>query len=81
VFVLGKPVPAGQPKAKPMRVLSFDDLKARGIVFSKTHLHRLMNAGKFPRAAKIGIKRLAWDEAEIDDWIKAQFLKRDRTAA
>lgn len=52
-----------------MKLLSYDDLRAKGILFSKTHIWRLMKDGKFPRAKKIGERRRAWSEPEVDDWI------------
>ena len=39
--------------------------------FSKTTIYRLMNINKFPRCVLIGIRAVAWDEQEIDDWMQA----------
>ncbi|MDJ1633209.1 helix-turn-helix transcriptional regulator [Rhizobium rhizogenes] len=64
-----------------MRVISIDDLKSKGIVFSKTHIYRLMKAGKFPRPAKLSPRQNVWSEEEIDSWIAGRFAERDGVAA
>jgi prophage regulatory protein len=63
-----------------MKLLSFADLKAKGIPHSKAHIHRLMKAGKFPRAIKVGENRNAWIEAEINAHIDAKIAERDAAA-
>lgn len=40
---------------------------------SKTHLYRLVQAGKFPKPHKLSERVSVWDEAEIDDWLTAKF--------
>jgi prophage regulatory protein len=40
---------------------------------SKTHLYRLVQAGKFPKPIKLSERVSAWDEAEIDSWLAAKF--------
>lgn len=60
-----------------MRLLSAEGLKAKGIDFSKTQLWRLTKAGKFPRPVSIGLKRRAWVENEIDQWIVQRIEERD----
>ena len=37
-----------------MQLVSFEELKAMGISFSTQHLNRLIKAGEFPRAIKLG---------------------------
>lgn len=41
--------------------------------FSNTQLYRLINADKFPRPRKISERLVAWDEAEVDQWLAAKF--------
>ncbi len=65
-----------------IRLIPYDQLKPeKGIGYSKTQLWRLMKAGKFPRAVKLGESRNAWVEAEIDAWIKERMAARDAEAA
>jgi len=59
------------------KVLSFKDLRERGISYSRVHIHRLVGAGKFPRPIKIGEKRTAWLERELDEWLDAKIAERD----
>jgi hypothetical protein len=43
------------------------DLKEKhGITFSRRHLRRLEDTGKFPRRIHIGPKAPAWIESEVD---------------
>ncbi len=58
-----------------MRLLSYDDLKARGINYSKVHLWRLEKAQKFPKRVPLSENRHGWVESEIDGWMA------DRVAA
>jgi len=61
-----------------MRLLDMKQLKTvKGVPFSKTSLHRLMNADEFPRPIKIGANRVAWLESEIDAWIAERSKARD----
>jgi prophage regulatory protein len=60
-----------------MRMLSNEDLKQRGIRFSRQHLHRLIKKGQFPRPVKIGSATNAWPEHEIDEWLLARVAARD----
>jgi prophage regulatory protein len=57
------------PKRRPPRFLSAEDLKERGIPFSRVQLWRLMKAGKFPRPVQISEQRNAWREEDIDHWM------------
>ena len=61
----------------PTKVLSFKDLRERGISYSRVHIHRLVGAGKFPRPIKIGENRTAWLERELDEWLDAKIAERD----
>ena len=65
-----------------MRVLSFSELRERkGIVWSRPHIHRLINKGKFPRPVKLGEGTAAWVEQEIDDWLAERAAERAISAA
>lgn len=61
-----------------MRLLPFTTLKEeKGIGYSRVHLARLVDAGKFPRPVAVGGNRIAWVEAEIDGWIEARMAERE----
>ena len=53
-----------------MRFLDYDDLRERGIKYSKPHLWRLWTSGKFPKPIKLSSSRNAWAEDVIDRWMK-----------
>lgn len=40
------------------------------ITLSYAQIDRLEQAGKFPVRIRIGINRVAWIEAEVEDWIQ-----------
>jgi prophage regulatory protein len=63
------------------RLLSRDDLRARGIMYSRVHLDRLMKEGKFPRCIALGENRKAWIESEIDQFIARKIVERDQNVA
>ncbi|HYI26318.1 MAG TPA: AlpA family phage regulatory protein [Bradyrhizobium sp.] len=48
------------------RLISYDQLKPKGIMYSKPHLWRLEKAGKFPKRVPVGPGRYAYVETEID---------------
>jgi prophage regulatory protein len=52
-----------------MTILRHDDLKAKGIQWSRTHIIRLEKAGKFPKRGRIGANSFGYVEAEIDEHI------------
>lgn len=39
---------------------------------AKTTIYRLMQQGLFPKNYSVGIRAVAWNEQEIDDWLQAQ---------
>jgi predicted DNA-binding transcriptional regulator AlpA len=52
-----------------VRFLSYDELKSeKGIRYSRRHLRDLCRDGKFPRPVKVSEARIAWIEAEVDEW-------------
>lgn len=67
---------------KIKRVLSFTDLKDRkGIGWSRTHVYRMVNAGKFPKPVKLAEGTAAWVENEVDRWLDERIAERDGKAA
>jgi len=63
-----------------MRLLFYKDLNARGIPYSRQWLDRLIKDGKFPRPVKVGSRRIAWVETEIDQHLMACVERRDGAA-
>lgn len=62
-------------------VVSAAGLKEMGVPFSKQHLWKMINEGKFPKPVKIGARRNAWVKAEVDAWIKARVEERPTPGA
>ena len=58
------------------RLLSYADLKSRGIRFSRVHLARLERAGKFPHHIDLGENSIGWFEGEIDAYLEAKAAAR-----
>lgn len=62
-----------------MRLLTKKQVCAK-VGYSRAHVDRLANDENyasmgFPKPCKPGF-RVFWDEAEVDEWIKAQLAKR-----
>jgi prophage regulatory protein len=54
-----------------MKILTFSELKtAKGIPYTREHLRRLVNAGKFPQPIELGEARIGWIEEEVDDYLQ-----------
>jgi prophage regulatory protein len=62
------------------RLLSFVDLEAKGIPFTRQHVRRLINQGRFPAPVKLGIGTNRWIESEIDDWFAERKAERDEAS-
>jgi prophage regulatory protein len=60
-----------------MRVLDRDGLREKGIPFTAMHLRRLVKAKRLPQPIHVGLNRLGWVEAEIDEWLNARVAERD----
>jgi predicted DNA-binding transcriptional regulator AlpA len=57
--------------AAPIHFLRLPAVCAR-TGLSRTHIHRLEAAGKFPRRIKLSPAASAWIESEIDAWASAR---------
>jgi prophage regulatory protein len=72
--------PMDSPRAK--RMLSYPDLKDRkGIAWSRAHVYRQVQAGKFPKPVKLGEGTAAWVEDEIDRWLDQRIAERNGATA
>jgi prophage regulatory protein len=61
-----------QPGNTQRKALRFPKV-AEKTGLSKTHLYRLIQAGKFPKPHKLSERVSAWDEAAVDNWLAAKF--------
>ncbi len=64
-----------------LKILSLEDLRERGILYSRVHINRLVKAGKFRAPIKLGQNRIGWVESEINEWLIAKIEQRDAEAA
>jgi prophage regulatory protein len=64
------------PPSTGRRLLSFKDLTAMGIGFSREHFWRLEAAGKFPRRLHLGPQKIAWFEDEVLAWLEQRSAER-----
>jgi prophage regulatory protein len=58
-------------------LLSFADLRNRGIKFTRQHIHRLIRNRKFPAPIKVGDNTNAWIETEVDQYFEDCIAARD----
>jgi prophage regulatory protein len=58
------------------KLLTYGDLKATGISFSREHLWRLEAANKFPRRIYLSPQKIAWFEDEILAWLAERAAER-----
>jgi prophage regulatory protein len=59
-----------------MRVLKIDAVATR-VSFHPVHIRRLVRHDKFPAPIRLGENRVAWIEAEIDEWLEGKRQERD----
>jgi prophage regulatory protein len=59
-----------------MRLLSYEDVKAKGVNYTRQSLWRLEREQKFPKRVPIGEARIGWLESEIDAWIESRVAAR-----
>lgn len=62
---------------KPVRLVRLSEILRR-VPYSEAHIWRLERSGKFPRRTQLGANRVAWVEAEIDEWLNAKVKERDQ---
>jgi predicted DNA-binding transcriptional regulator AlpA len=58
------------------RLLSYKDLRAIGISFSREHLRRLEAVGKFPCRIYLSEQKVALFEDEVTQWLEARAAER-----
>jgi prophage regulatory protein len=52
------------------RLLTYPDLRSRGIKFTQKHIRTLVKQGKFPAPGKVGLKTNAWSDDQINKYIE-----------
>lgn len=63
------------------RLVSKKELKSLlGIPYSPQHIARLEAAGKFPKRLRLGQSRVAWLQAEVEQWIADKVAERDSSS-
>lgn len=60
----------------PSKLLSFPELRERGVLLGRRQVDRLEAEGKFPKRVSVGANRVGWVAAEIDDWVNAAISSR-----
>jgi predicted DNA-binding transcriptional regulator AlpA len=58
-----------QTARAPPRLLTREDLAARGIHYGRSQLRRMWQRGDFPVPKRLSPHKLVWLEPEIDAWI------------
>ena len=53
-----------------MRLLSHDDLRSKGISYSRTQLWWLEKSKEFPKRVALSTQRIGWVEGEVDEWLR-----------
>ena len=53
------------------RLIRLPEVKQR-VGLGRSTIYRLMDLGRFPKARKLGLRAIAWSEAEIDGWIASK---------
>ena len=59
------------------KLISYHELKPKGIPLSKPQLWRLERAGKFPKRVPISASRYGYVEQEIDEFVEQRIAARD----
>jgi prophage regulatory protein len=65
-----------------VKLIDFKSLSpSKGINYSRDHLRRKCKAGEFPKPIPVSDRRIAWIEAEVDEWLAARAAARDGAPA
>lgn len=55
-----------------MRFVTFKELKTvYGIPYCRTHIYRLVEAGKFPAWIQLSEHRVVWVSSHIEEWMRS----------
>ena len=61
---------------KGTRFLSHDDLRARGISYTKVSLTKLVEDKKFPTPVVLSPRKVVWVEQDINDWMMEKISQK-----
>jgi prophage regulatory protein len=67
-----------------MKLIDYEGLRAKGFEYSRPHIWRLIQAGRFPKPIQFGQgqgSRNVWVEEELDELIKQKMAQRENAAA
>lgn len=70
-----------EARAPPGRIYTFSTLPEKGIDYSRNHIRRLVEAGRFPEPFYLSERRPAWSEAQLDQWICEREANREQDRA
>jgi predicted DNA-binding transcriptional regulator AlpA len=54
------------------RLLTFHDLRAKGISFSLGHLRKMVFREEFPPPIKLSPRKSVWAESVVDAWVRSK---------
>lgn len=75
VYMVTEAVPPQAPT-----VLTYPDLRNKGVTLSIVSLWRLEREGKFPKRFNLSANRVAWLASEVDAWIAERVAERGKPA-
>jgi prophage regulatory protein len=62
---------------RTVRLLTYKNLERdKGVPYTRRHIERLIGDRQFPAPVRIGPRRIAFIEAEIDAWIEQRAAER-----
>jgi prophage regulatory protein len=64
-----------------MRILTYGQLKEKGIPYCREQVRRKAKAGSFPAPIPLSDRRIAWIESEVDAWLAERASRREPKAA
>lgn len=66
------------PPRKPAldRIIGKKEL-GQYVPYTPQHIHRLENAGKFPKRVQLGPNRVGWFESDLVAWMESLKAQRD----
>lgn len=63
---------------EPDTLLTLADLREHyGISFTRQHLLRLENQGRFPRRLRLGERTVRWRSREVAAWLEQRIAERE----
>jgi predicted DNA-binding transcriptional regulator AlpA len=60
----------------PNTFVTYPELAAYGIPYSRKHLIDLQKTGNFPKAVQLSARRIAWRIRDIEEWVSSRPVAR-----